>query len=243
LNLLLAVAVAFATSQLALFATTIYLHRDMTHGALKLQPVAAFPLRLILWFATGIRPRDWVGVHRRHHARVDTEDDPHSPIVRGFWHVQLLNIVMYHRAARDRPMVDRYTRDMKPDWLDKIVFNRETLGPVLGLGLLCLVFGWQTGLVAGAFHLVFYVGFNGAVNSVGHTSGRQPNENTARNGLLLALFTAGEGFHNNHHALPTAARFSWRRFEFDPAWWLIRALHGTGLLTLRHPLGLIPARI
>jgi stearoyl-CoA desaturase (delta-9 desaturase) len=243
LNLLLAVALAFATSQLAMFATTIYLHRGMTHGALKLRPVAAFPLRLILWLATGIRPRDWVGVHRRHHATVDTEDDPHSPIVRGFWRVQLGNIVLYHRAAHDRPMVARYTRDMKPNWLDKLVFNRETLGPVLGLGLLCLLFGWQTGLMAGAFHVVFYVGFNGAVNSVGHTSGRQPNENTARNGLLLALFTAGEGFHNNHHALPTAARFSWRRFEFDPAWWLIRTLQGTGLLTLRHPLGLIPARI
>lgn len=243
LDLVLAVGVAFATSQLALFATTIYLHRGVTHGALTMSPIAAFPFRVILWVTTGIRPREWAGVHRRHHASVDTEDDPHSPAVRGFWRVQLLNIVMYHRAAHDHARVERYTHDIKPNWLDKFIFDRETVGPLLGLALLCLVFGWQIGVIAGALHLVFYVGLNGAVNSVGHTSGRRPNENSATNGLLLGLLTAGEGFHNNHHALPTAARFSWRPLEFDPAWWLIRTLRGSRLLTLRHPLGLLPARV
>jgi stearoyl-CoA desaturase (delta-9 desaturase) len=230
---LLALAVGFATSQLALYVTTVYLHRSITHRALVLHPVAAFPFRLILWLTTGIRPREWAGVHRRHHASTDTVDDPHSPIVRGFWNVQLLNVVMYHRAAHDHARVDRYTQDLKPNRLDRFVFDRETLGPLVGLGLLILVLGWPTALLAALFHLVFYVGFSGAVNAVGHTSGRRPGENSATNGRMLALMTAGEGMHNNHHAVATAARFSFRPWEIDPAWYLIRGLQWCGLATVR----------
>lgn len=194
---------------------------------------------MMLWITTGIRPREWAGVHRRHHASSDTVDDPHSPKVLGFWPVQLLNVVMYHRAVRDRERVNRYVHDLEPDWLDRYVFHRETLGPLLGLGFLCLVLGWQTGLVAGALHAVFYVGLNAAVNAIGHTSGRRPQENLATNGTLLALFTAGEGLHNNHHAVPTAARFSWRRFEPDLAWLIISPLARMRLATVRHPGGVL----
>jgi stearoyl-CoA desaturase (delta-9 desaturase) len=230
---LLALAVGFATSQLALYVTTVYLHRSITHRAVRLHPIAAFPFRLILWLTTGIRPRDWAGVHRRHHAFTDTVDDPHSPVVRGFWHVQLFNVVMYHRAARDRARVDRYAQDLVSNRLDRYVFDRETLGPLLGLGFLVLVLGWQTALLAAFFHLVFYVGFSGAVNAVGHTSGVRPDDNSATNGRLLALVTAGEGMHNNHHAIATAARFSFRPREIDPAWYLIRGLERCGLATVR----------
>jgi stearoyl-CoA desaturase (delta-9 desaturase) len=245
MNLLLALAVGFATSQVALYATTIYLHRTVTHRALTLSPGAAFPLRLILWVSTGIRAREWVGVHRRHHAALDTVDDPHSPARVGFWHVQILNIVMYHRAAHDHAMVDRYTHDMPENRWDRYVFDHETLGPLLGLGFLCLVLGWPTGLLAGLFHLVFYVGLNGAINAVGHTSGQRPNENSATNGKVLALLTAGEGLHNNHHARATAARFSWRDREIDLAWYPIRALELLGFARVRldHGFMLAPAPV
>jgi len=242
LNWLLALGVGFATAQLALYATTVYLHRGLAHSALTLHPVAAFALRVVLWITTGIRPRDWIGVHRSHHASVDTADDPHSPRTRGFWPVQLANIVMYHRAVRDRARVARYTHDLEDNWLDRYVFDRETLGPLIGVGLLCLVLGWQTGLVAAAVHLVFYVGLNGSVNAIGHTSGRRPAKTTfATNGVMLSLLTAGEGMHNNHHAVPTSARLAWRPFEVDPGWWLIRSLHATGLAKLRHPGGMLAA--
>ncbi len=135
MNVPLALGVGFLTSQLALFATTIYLHRGITHKGLTMRPATALPFRFILWVSTGIRPREWAGVHRRHHAALDTVDDPHSPAIVGFWNVQLLNIVMYHRAAHDRAQVDRYTRDIPKNWLDRYVFDRETLGPLIGVGL------------------------------------------------------------------------------------------------------------
>jgi stearoyl-CoA desaturase (delta-9 desaturase) len=140
-------------------------------------------------------------------------------------------------------MVDKYTHDLPHGRLDRWIFDRETTGPLLGLAFLCLVFGWQVGLLAGLFHALFYVGLNGAVNAVGHTSGARPQANSATNGRLLALLTWGEGMHNNHHAAPTAARFSFRSFEIDPAWFFIRALAGMGLITIRHPGGLVPARV
>jgi stearoyl-CoA desaturase (Delta-9 desaturase) len=243
MNLLLALGVGLATSQLALFATTVYLHRGITHRGLTMRPIAALPFRFFLWVSTGIRPREWAGVHRRHHAALDTVDDPHSPARVGFWNVQLFNIVMYHRAAHNGEMVRRYTRDLPENRLDRFVFDHETIGPLLGLGFLCLVLGWPTGLLAGLIHLVTYVGLNGAVNAVGHTAGTRPNSNSATNGRMLALVTAGEGFHNNHHAVPTAARFSFQRGQIDPSWWLIRLMNRARLLTVRHEGGLLPVPV
>ena len=241
MNLLLAVTVGFLTAQVALFATTVYLHRGITHRGLTMRPATALPFRIFLWLATGIRPREWAGVHRRHHAALDTRDDPHSPAMVGLWKVQLLNIAMYHRAAHDRDEVARYTHDLADNRLDHWVFDHETIGPLLGLGFLCLVLGWPTGLVAGLVHLVVYVGLNGAINSWGHAAGTRPNENSATNGRVLALLTAGEGLHNNHHAAPTAARFSHRAGQIDPSWWFIRLLGCARLLTVRHEGGLLPA--
>jgi stearoyl-CoA desaturase (Delta-9 desaturase) len=243
MNLLLGLAVGLATSQMAIFCTTVYLHRGVTHRGLSMHPAIALPFRFIVWVSTGIRPREWAGVHRRHHAALDSVDDPHSPARVGFWNVQLFNIVMYHRAAHNRSLVSRYTHDMPENRLDRYLFDHETIGPLLGLGFLCLVLGWQTGLVAGVVHLVVYVGLNGAVNAVGHTVGSRPNANSATNGRLLALITAGEGLHNNHHAVPTAARFSFHPGQLDPSWWFIRMLSRARLMTVRHEGGLLPATI
>jgi len=173
-------------------------------------------------------------VHRRHHAATDTVDDPHSPIVHGFWRVQLANAALYRRTARDGETVPKYARDLPQDRLDRWFFDHAFLGLAVGVTVLCLVLGWSTGLLASVVHGVAYLGLSGAVNAVGHTLGRRPNPNSATNGTLLALVTAGEGFHNNHHAAPTSARFARRRFEPDPGWWLARSLAAVHLATIRH---------
>jgi stearoyl-CoA desaturase (delta-9 desaturase) len=242
LNVLLGAAIGFITAEVAILVTTVYLHRGLTHRALTMRPEAAFPLRVILWVTTGIRPREWAGVHRRHHAALDTVDDPHSPAVLGTSRVLFTNIWMYRKAAKNPALVDRYTHDLPPNRLDRIVFDRETLGPLLGAALLWLVFGWQIALFAVGFHILFYVGLNGAVNSIGHTYGTRPAANSGTNGRILALFTVGEGLHNNHHAVPTAARLSFRSGQFDPAWWFIRSLEHLRLLTLRHRGGILAPR-
>ena len=99
---------------------------------------------------------------------------------------------------------------------------------------MCLILGWQTGLVAAAVHMTTYLGLSGSINAVGHTVGRRPHDNTATNGRLLALITAGEGLHNNHHAAPTSARFARGRSDPDPGWWAVRALAWLRLAQIRH---------
>ena len=229
-----ALAVGLALTQVAIFATTIYLHRGLAHRGLTLHPSLTIPLRIVIWLSTGMRPREWAAVHRRHHAATDTVDDPHSPIIHGFWRVQLANAALYRRTARDGTTVERYARDLPSDRWDRWFFDRAFLGLGIGIVLLCVVLGWPTGLLAAAIHTVAYLGLAGAVNAVGHTLGRRPNDNSATNGWLLALVTAGEGLHNNHHAAPTSARFAFRRSEPDPGWWVIRSLAATHLVTVRH---------
>jgi len=240
-DVLWAVVIGMATAQLTIFVTTIYLHRSVTHGALRLHPVMAFSCRTTIWLSSGIRPREWAGVHRRHHAAVDTVDDPHSPAVLGAWRVFFTNVLLYRTAAKNKVLVDRYTRDLPRDRWDRVVFDRETLGPLLGAGLLVFVFGWYIGLLAAAVHAVTYVGLNGAINSLGHVRGARPNDNSGTNGRILGAITAGEGLHNNHHAGATAARLSWHRTEIDPGWWVIRTLTALRLCQVRHPGGLMPA--
>ncbi len=139
--------------------------------------------RVLLWITTGMRPREWVAVHRRHHATSDTPADPHSPRVLGFWRVQLANAGLYRRVARDELTVRKYARDVPQDRLDRWFFNHGILGLAIGIGILCVTFGWMTGLLAAAVHAVSYVMLSGAINAVGHTrrpaSVRQPRRELA----------------------------------------------------------------
>ena len=240
LPLLLAVLVGLVVTQIAMFATTVYLHRGVTHRALTVHPAFAFTCRFVLWITTGMRQREWAAVHRQHHAATDTPGDPHSPAVSGFWRVQLTNAAMYRRVARDGVTVDKYSRDIPTDRYDRWMFDHAGFGLGVGVTILCLLFmipfgpwGIALGFVAAAVHLLWYLGLSGAVNAVGHTFGRRPNANSATNGWLLALFTWGEGLHNNHHDTPTSARFSRRGWPFDHAWWSIRFLAWVHLVQVR----------
>ncbi len=233
-NPLVGLIVGLLVTQLAILATTVYLHRGLAHKGLTMHPALAVLLRFVLWITTGIRPREWAAVHRRHHAAVDTELDPHSPAVVGFWRVQLANAALYRRVARDGVTTEKYAKDLRPDRLDRWFFDHAFLGLGIGITILIVVLGWSTGLMAAAVHMVAYLGLSGAINAVGHTVGRRPAENSGTNIQLLALVTAGEGLHNNHHAAPTSARFAFRPTELDPGWWAIRALGTLGLVKVRH---------
>ena len=234
-SLLVALIAGFAVSQLATTLTTVYLHRALSHRALALHPAVAGACRAVLWVTTGIRPRQWVGVHRKHHAHTDVEGDPHSPRLVGFARVQFDNVGLYRRVARDEATVGRYARDLPADRWDRVLFDHALVGLGLGIGVLCLFLGWRWGLVAAGFHTLTYLLLNAAVNAVGHSWGRQPFENTSFNNQWLAWLTAGEGLHNNHHAAPTSPRLALAPGEIDPAWWLIRLLERRGLATLRRP--------
>jgi stearoyl-CoA desaturase (delta-9 desaturase) len=233
-NLLLGLVVGLLVTQVAILATTIYLHRGLAHKGLTVHPVLAFSLRVLLWTSTGMRPREWAAVHRRHHAATDTELDPHSPAVVGFWRVQLANAALYRRVARDGVTTEKYARDLPPDRFDRWFFDHAFLGLGIGITILIVTLGWSTGLFAAAVHMTAYLGLSGAINAVGHTVGKRPAENSGTNLQLLALITGGEGLHNNHHAAPTSARFSFRATELDPGWWIVRTLGVVGLVKVRH---------
>jgi stearoyl-CoA desaturase (delta-9 desaturase) len=233
-NVLIAVLAGFAVTQVSVLCTTIYLHRGLAHRALTLREPAVFVCRFLLWITTGMRPREWVAVHRRHHASTDTAADPHSPRVLGFWRVQFGNAALYRKAARDELTVRRYARDVPADRLDRWFFNHSFVGLGVGIAILCVTLGWQTGLLAAAVHAVTYLVLGGAINAVGHQYGKRPHDNTATNVQALALATGGEGLHNNHHAAPTSANFALTARELDPGWWLVRLLVRARLATLRH---------
>jgi len=221
---LLAVIVGLATCQVSLFLTTIYLHRNLAHRAISLAPVPTAIARVLIWISTGIRPRQWAAVHRRHHAYTDVPGDPHSPILEGFWKVQLANAYLYRRYARNPEIVSRYARDIPEDAWDRYLFNHAIVGLSIGIGILVAALGWEWGLVAAGVHAVSYLLLNAAINAVGHSFGRQPYDNTATNNQWLAWLTAGEGLHNNHHAAPTSAKLAFARGEMDPGWWVVRGL-------------------
>jgi stearoyl-CoA desaturase (delta-9 desaturase) len=238
-NLVAAFVAAFIVTQIAIAVTTVYLHRALTHRALTIHPVAALPFRTLCWISTGQRPREWVAVHRKHHAATDSVDDPHSPAVLGFWRVQLGNVGLYKKAAADPANLRKYARDIPADNLDRMFFDHALLGLGIGTAILVLTmwalgYGLLTGFLAAAIHAPLYVMLAASINAVGHTIGKQPYQNSARNVQSLALVTGGEGLHNNHHAAPTSAKFALHPGEIDPGWWLIRVLMSLKLARIRH---------
>ncbi len=230
----LAVIVGLLTSQLALLLTTLYLHRAVAHRAVTMKPGLAFACRALVWLSTGIRPREWAAVHRRHHAYTDVPGDPHSPVLEGYWKVQLWNIGLYRKAAHDPETLRKYGRDIKVDAWDRWLFDRGFVGLLLGFGVLVGLLGWRWALVAGAVHVVSYLLLNGAINAIGHRWGKRPFPGFATNNQWLAVLTWGEGQHSNHHAAPTSAKLSLARGELDHGWWVVCALRRLGLLQVRH---------
>jgi stearoyl-CoA desaturase (delta-9 desaturase) len=228
-SFILSLVTAFVLIQVAVFGTTIYLHRTATHRALILHPAVAWVFRLSLWLTTGIATKEWVAVHRKHHAFTDEEGDPHSPRIEGFWNVQLGNVYYYVREIKNTDVVERYARDIKDGWWDRHFFNRGLLGLSLGTLALCVVVGSVIGvwwaLLAAGIHAVMYVFvLSSSINGLCHHVGYRNFPNTATNIRFLALLTGGEGLHNNHHGFPRSPKFSFRATEIDPAWPVIKLM-------------------
>jgi stearoyl-CoA desaturase (Delta-9 desaturase) len=233
LRVILAVLTGLLIAQVALLVSTVYLHRCLSHRALQLSPGVRAACRVLIWISTGMKPRQWVAVHRKHHAFTDTVRDPHSPIILGFGRVQFANALLYRKVARDPAAVARYARDLPADRWDRWLFDHAFVGLGVGVGLLVLLFGWQLALVAAGVHVAYYLLGSGAINAVGHRWGQRPFDNLATNNQWLAWLVVGEGLHNNHHAATTSSRFSLARGEVDPGWWSIWLLVRLRWATLR----------
>jgi stearoyl-CoA desaturase (delta-9 desaturase) len=235
---------ALLIGQLAMGATTVYLHRYLAHGGIELRPEARAVARVLIWLTTALKPRQWARVHRYHHAAVDTPDDPHSPTNfggarRGAWYVMRRNAPLYTAATRNDRLVAKY-RDLTSDRWDRWFFDHGEAGLVLGVSLVCvatatlghwLVGGWfgialgvVVGIAGAVLHGLLYVLAGGAINGFGHASPEpRPNGGHARNMPILAWLTVGEGWHRNHHAAENSPRLGYGR-QVDLGWLAIRGL-------------------
>jgi len=223
--------ISFGIMQISVMCTTIYLHRTITHRGIEVHPAVAFLMHLHLALFTGIAPREWMAVHRKHHQFSDHEGDPHSPVQMGLWKVFFLNALLYRKEAKNLSTFRKYTPDYRPTLLD--TFRADHWGVLAGMAVFVLMFGWAWGIGLFVGQAITYVFLNSSINSLCHIVGYRNFENQATNLTLVSYLTGGEGLHNNHHEYPTAAHFAMRKWEFDPAWPVIRMLEGFRLAKVK----------
>ena len=230
------VLVVFGTIELMFLGVTLYLHRDQSHGGLILHPALRHFFRFWLWYSSGTVTREWVAVHRRHHACSDMPGDPHSPVIFGLRKVVFEGYELYKEAADNPQTLDLYGRGTPDDWLERKVYARYSNRGIVLFSLTGLVLFGVAAIPMVAIHLVaqpFLAG--GVVNGLGHAVGYRSFEmpSTATNLVPWGLFLGGEELHNNHHAFPRSARFAVQPWEVDVGWVWICVFRTLGLARVR----------
>lgn len=219
-------------TQLTIFSVTLYLHRSQAHRGVDFHPVLAHFFRFWTWLTTSMITKEWAAIHRKHHAKCETEDDPHSPMHKGIKQVFWRGVELYREARADRESIEKYGKGCPDDWIERKVYTpHATLGPTLLLFISLALFGLP-GVAIWAIQMAWIPFWAaGVVNGLGHWWGYRNFEttDTATNLTPWALWIGGEELHNNHHAFPSSAKFALRRFEFDIGWAAIRMLQAVRL--------------
>ncbi len=207
---------------------TLYLHRSITHGGVKFHPVVEHLMRAWLWLTTGIVTREWVAIHRKHHAFADREGDPHSPVVAGLAAIVFTGVFFYQRAAKDKEMLEKYGKGCPDDWVERKIYSSRgrTIGILLVLALDLYLFGWLVGLIVWSAMAIWVPIMGNIINGVGHALGYRnfDTRDHSANIYPWGIWILGEELHNNHHADPRSAKFQARWWEFDIGWMYIRVL-------------------
>lgn len=230
------VAAAFILVQISMMAVTLYLHRDQAHRALDLHPVLRHFFRLWLWLTTGMSTRQWVAVHRKHHALCEQDGDPHSPVVFGLRKVLLEGAELYRVDARNPEVVAKYGKGCPDDWVERNVYLRSSVAGIYTVLVLNVLLFGVVGITIFAVQMIAMPLFAaGVINGLGHARGyRNFESNDAATNLTpIAVLIGGEELHNNHHAFPSSAKFSVRPWEFDIGWFYITILKALGLAQVR----------
>ena len=228
----LVVVYFLVVTQLTIFSVTLYLHRCAAHRGVDLHPVVSHFFRFWTWLTTAMVTKEWVAIHRKHHARCETEEDPHSPQVFGIAKVVFHGVTLYQKAQKDRAMVEQYGLGCPDDFIERKVYTpHPTLGPTLMLLVNLALFG-AVGLVIWAIQMLWIpVMAAGVVNGLGHWWGYRNFETADRATNLVpwGIVIGGEELHNNHHAFPSSAKFALRKWEFDIGWFVLCAFEKVGL--------------
>ncbi|GAB3382091.1 DesA family fatty acid desaturase [Lysobacter fragariae] len=219
-------------TQLTIFSVTLYLHRSQAHRGVDFHPVVAHFFRFWTWLSTAMVTKEWAAIHRKHHAKCETEEDPHSPQVKGignvFWH----GVELYKEARDDRASIEQYGKGCPEDWIERHLYTpHATMGPTLYLIISFALFGFA-GVALWALQMAWIPFWAaGVVNGIGHWWGYRNFESadTSTNLSPWGVWIGGEELHNNHHAFPSSAKFALRKWEVDIGWVVIKAFEAVGL--------------
>ena len=219
-------------TQLTIFSVTLYLHRSQAHRGVDFHPVLAHFFRFWTWLTTSMITREWAAIHRKHHAKCETEEDPHSPMYKGIKTVFWRGVELYREARTDRASIEQYGKGCPDDWIERKLYTpHATMGPTLLLFISFALFGFA-GVAIWAIQMAWIPFWAaGVVNGLGHWWGYRNFEttDTATNLSPWGVWIGGEELHNNHHAFPSSAKFALRKWEFDIGWAVIKGLESVGL--------------
>ncbi len=219
-------------TQITIVSVTIFLHRCQAHRALDLHPIPSHFFRFWLWLTTGMVTKEWTAIHRKHHAKVETEDDPHSPQTQGIWRVLFQGVELYKKESHNKETLKRYGTGTPDDWLERHIYSNGNKYGILLMFLIDVVLFGPIGISIWALQMTWIPFFAaGVVNGLGHYVGYRNFEcqDASRNLIPIGFFIGGEELHNNHHTFGTSAKFSVKWWEFDMGWLVIRILQFFGL--------------
>ena len=226
------IVITLALTQVTILSVTVYLHRCMAHRALDLHPIASHFFRFWLWMTTGMTTKAWTSIHRKHHAKVETDEDPHSPQTKGIMQVLLQGAELYRKEKANADTQERYGEGTPDDWLERNVYSAHSTWGIYAMLVIDLLLFGTIGLTIWAVQMAWIPFFAaGVINGIGHYVGYRNFEcpDASRNIAPLAFFIGGEELHNNHHTYGTSAKFSVKWWEFDIGWLVIRTLQCLGL--------------
>ena len=230
------VLICLVLTHITIASVTIFLHRAQAHRALELHPIPSHFFRFWLWLTTGMVTKEWVGIHRKHHAKCETQDDPHSPVAHGIKTVLLTGSELYRAESKNQETLAKYGQGTPDDWIERNLYTRHS---VLGVSLMLIIdvalFG-AIGATVWAVQMIWIpVTAAGIINGLGHWWGYRNFEapDASTNVSPWGVIIGGEELHNNHHTYPTSAKLSVKPYEFDIGWVYIRALESLGLARVR----------
>jgi stearoyl-CoA desaturase (Delta-9 desaturase) len=230
------IVVALAFTHITIASVTIFLHRHQAHRALDLHAIPSHFFRFWLWLTTAIVTKEWVAIHRKHHAKCETEDDPHSPVILGIKKVLLEGAALYRKEAENQETLAKYGHGTPNDWLENNLYSkRSELGITLMLIIDILLFG-PLGLTIWAVQMAWIpINAAGIVNGIGHYWGYRnfQTADASTNIVPWGIFIGGEELHNNHHAYASSAKLSNKWYEVDIGWLYIRVIAALGLAQVK----------
>ena len=230
------VVYTLVVTHITIAAVTIFLHRCQAHHALELHPAISHFFRAWLWLTTGMDTKAWAAIHRKHHAKCETEDDPHSPQVLGLSQVLFEGAELYKAEAKNQETLDRYGKGTPDDWLERNVYHKHSgKGYFITMAVNVFLLGLP-GITVWAIQMAWIPLFAaGIVNGIGHYFGYRNFEcpDAATNVSPWGILIGGEELHNNHHTYPTSAKLSVKWWEFDIGWLYIKTMSLLGLATVK----------